>query len=580
MKYPPQVQAEALEFDGLWAELSQFEDLEQAADPVPRELVTTLDMPVSFSAVIRSHLERGLSEGALGSVIPWLSGVLPLERDVLEGYLCEHASEIDDSWRGDLERLDQIFTEGDADEGFLRFLKSALPVPEPEELSPDAEWDAVKQWFEHAYVPFHTWARSLGRMEETERSARAFEQWLLDNYDELSRTEAYAPYAARDILSSLVAKSPVLLIVADALSWEQSIHLRSLLLYEGTKHGQLTMHVGSIPTVTAVAKPALLRGQLPSQVELKHQGTGYYAALLAEMLNLTQSDVGSSSSSEKALPDLLREKKRVYLYLFNEIDHHLHRQLSLQAREEQIALAMNHLASAIGEARDVFKSRYGQALAVVIESDHGYTELPESSRVRLIDPPDGNCWEGHARAICYDRETDVGTDDLVRVPGYGPTQVFLVARGYACIGSRPKGATHGAMTPQEVFVPAMVFDPTDEVAYREPEVAILGEIRRGKAGNPVTVRLWNHNATPIEVTELRLRNVVLEKPAPFSIEASGPYEIKALFDATPLRRELFTITGALTVEVRGAEHSTEIRHDVRTTGAAVTDDAFEDAFDV
>lgn len=579
-KYPEHVRAEALEFSGLWSELSQLQDLAEAAAVVPKKLPASMTIPGPFEDVIRAHLEETLEEKSLDNVVPWISGLLRVERDAIREHLCLHASSIDASWEDALKQLDSQFSRASADASFLVFLREHFPVPEAGILEDQASWPVVSSWFEQDYLPFYVWSRSVGKVEESERAARGFEQWLVNNYDKLARTDAYAPFAVRSTLTSLVTRMPTLLVVADALSWEYSRRLRSSLLRHEISHARLTIHITGLPTLTPVAKPALLRGQLPGQIDLKEQGSPYYAGLLAEMLGLSASDIGCASSAEQELSTLMGSRKRVYLYLFNELDHALHRQLSLDARHMHLDRWVEQLASEIARARDAFYSRYHDHLAVVIASDHGYTEVPAANTVLIQEPPAAASGTSHRRVAYFPSGATPDSQELARIINVSSHQACLVASGYSCYQGRPKGATHGGLTPQEVLVPLVVLDPSDEVTYRDPDFAISGEILRGKTRNPITIQIWNPNGMAIKIMTLRLRRITIDNELPVHFESTSRVTIRAQFDASGIREELFTISGYCEAEEGGRRHSTEVSHTVKTIGAAVTDTDFEDAFDV
>jgi len=424
---------------------------------------------------------------------------------------------------------------------------------------------------------------AVGRLEETAGPVCQFEEWLLDSYDAITRTSAFAPYLARETLGSLAGRSPVLFVVVDGLPWHGGMALRNLLGDEDVACGAAYGAVTSIPSITPAAKPALVRGQLPGQLEAPQQAMEYYTQLFAESLNVPLQDVACGTDRTTDLRELVCIRRKGYLYLFNAIDEIIHKPLSQEKRREDLTFLLRRLAKDIAQARSEFRSLHHQDLAIVIASDHGYSELPDECETATTTAEEGTCSVKAARVVQLNSGRHHEDEGFVFVgPDLlgGANAAFMVAKGYRCVGSKPRGAVHGGLTPQEMVVPCLVFDPAEEIVYSDVEVAISGSVRRGRADNPVSVRLVNPNPIAVDVNDIDIRLVTTELRLPLPIEAHDVTELQAVLDARDVREKTVDLAGKLVVNVRGKEHTTEFAFTVPTIGAALVDKSFEDEFDM
>jgi hypothetical protein len=160
-----------------------------------------------------------------------------------------------------------------------------------------------------------------------------------------------------------------------------------------------------------------------------------------------------------------------------------------------------------------------------------------------------------------------------------PGQAFIVPSGYACLGSRPRGAVHGGLSPQEVITPLLVSYTAIEMSFRNLEVALDGEVRRGRTVNSVKLRIANPNSVSVLITDLESNLLTVNKSPPFKVEAGRSVEIDVVINAERVNTKEVTLMPRIKAELLGETHITVCNLRIGTTGAALSDRAFEDDFD-
>jgi hypothetical protein len=279
--------------------------------------------------------------------------------------------------------------------------------------------------------------------------------------------------------------------------------------------------------------------------------------------------------------DMMRVRKQAYLYLFNEIDQLIHRPLSLEKRHAQIESALTVLASDIAEAYEEFNKIHGEVLGIVITSDHGFTEvLRDIPPLKLDSKYSGSI--SHSRVLHLDSDEELLEDDFVKT---GPSMLggakanFYVPRGYVCLDSKPRGATHGGLTPQEVVIPVMQYKFVEEIIFKDIEIAFIGEVRRGRAENYIILTLMNPNDVHVIINEIKIRLINTQSKLPCRIDPNSSVELNCLVDGTHLRQKRISMNGTLSLVLLGESMSMEVDFFIETTGAALVDQAFEEDFD-
>jgi hypothetical protein len=580
--YPHHIRAEALKHGGRWAELSEITNIDDWVDHMPAGAADCIQVPPGYAHEVQSYLRRQLESVPFAEAVRCVSGAIPDEEVVLRSHIQRHLREIDKSWVPVLDDMSAHFQRFKRHGEFAEYLRRVRPVSSPQCVELHWRWDEVADWLKASYFPFYSWCVAVGRIPDTASSVNSFEQWLLHNYDEITRSDGFAPFALREAISTFNGSVPVLVLVVDALSWPCADQLRVMLAEEGISNIDAQMQVSALPAVTFVAKPCLIRGQLPGQLEDKDQGTQYYARLFAEALGVSPTQVACAASNDSGLQDVIRERKTAYLYLYNELDYEIHRALSPDERRRRIRLVLRSLAVDVVDTCKRFSALHREELALLIVSDHGFTELPESADTDVVSVQgiEGNA--SHGRVFCSADATLANDPNLVPLDttvASGQSSRFFVPRGYACVGKRPRGATHGGLTPQETIVPTLVVDPTEQLDYQDVEIGITGDVRRGNRRNAIQLTLSNPNAIAVCVQDIDIRLVSIASFKQQHIAAGGSSIIACELDASELRQRAVEITGRIAVEMRSARHTTLITLPVSTSGAAEVDQAFEAEFD-
>jgi hypothetical protein len=175
--------------------------------------------------------------------------------------------------------------------------------------------------------------------------------------------------------------------------------------------------------------------------------------------------------------------------------------------------------------------RQGQRGIAFVSSDHGSTLLPPDAPTlrapgfahELDDEQsadDGAVAEGRTRegkstvtrtrAYTLDRlPTDAEQRGLaehwylLHKDVFELHQHFLIPKGYAAVGRRPSGWTHGGASPEEVVTAFIELRP-EIVMITEPSVNVQGSLVSGKLSELVVV-ITNPNRMPLENIVFRLR---------------------------------------------------------------------------
>jgi len=578
--YPVEIQAKALQFDDSWANLALLPDRVTTLTMVPLEACQGLTIPRGFSEEVRAFIREQINNIGIKAVLPYISGVLEEEQIILSKYIEERYAEIDETWVPVFDELEKKFGNVYPAASFICWLQRIRPPAKPKAIRNEFTYGNVLLWATEEYFPFYTWACIVNRLSITEDNVTNFEEWLVANYRVLTKSDAFAPLAIRELLATHSDNCTPLLIVIDGLPWEYAGYLQKQIASFGEYYVDVRPGFAGIPSATAYAKHSLIAGKLTDQLTAQDDANISYSKQFAEVLNYTESDTLVGRPSMGNLSQLVQEKKKAYLYLVNRADQMIHEPAQSEARRESIYAMLSDLVSQIYEAIKMFMKLHQENLAVIITSDHGFTELPQSSKVinvaediagyvshnRLLHTPDDNYPQIEGLQL-------IGRDIL---PGFQGT--LQIAKGYSCIKAKPKGATHGGLTPQEIIVPIIVLNTAESSRYNMPEVGILGEVRRGRAVNPLKITIVNSNSLPMTLEEIRLRLIKIETRLPQKIGPNGTLELDAFLDGSKLAQETVRIIGVISTNFGGISRSDEVDREYPTVGAALADSDFESEF--
>jgi len=578
--YPHSVQLEALQFEGRWSELCQLKGVEEVLDRLGTFTQSGFALPSGPNDATREYLVKVLEERALAGVLPVLSGFIAEEEKVVSSFLRKNAFRIDSSWVPDLAALRRIFGRNQCAEALIRLISELQPVEEPRSLDARANWGDVSEWLREEYLPYYSWCAATGHIERTTGAASCFEEWLVANYDSLSRSDALLAACLRPRMAKALEDGACLVVVVDGLPASFIEAIVAVAAQNDLRCGDWRLKLATLPTLTEIAKPSLVRGQLPGQFDCPVTSTAAYGELLAASMGLTRDEVVCASSNEASLFDLVREQKMAMLYLYNDIDEAIHKPLPAEKRRERIGQCLSKLVQDLAEACQDYREQSGRQLPVFIVSDHGYTELPRDAGRSLPVPEGLN--ESHGRVVAGAVERMVSLDDTRVLSADllgGGTTAYGVARTYNFYGMRPRGATHGGLTPQEVAVPFVEIVGAGKVEFLDCEIAIAGDIRRGARENPVEVSVANPNEFPVSLESLDLRLVAFDGQGPWALSPRGTLRLAATIDASNVKSKELRLTGSIGLRSAIGHRHTEVGMKVETTGAALADAGFEESFD-
>lgn len=578
--YPHEVKLKALQFGNRWQDISLLEDYQVVIPQLPLQDCRELSLPSEIRLVIDEYLTQTLSTNSLDSVISILSGITEEEISI-KRYLEKYFDTIDETWSDTLLELNRLFSHNHKSKTFISYLQMLVPIRKPSSLSASMSWDEVSNWLENEYFPYYRWCTALGKVNCTEKSVASFEEWLVQNYYTLTKTKAYAPYAVQPLISSRVSNSPVMHVILDCLPWIYAQYLQEKLRQRGIESIDTSMHLTTLPSITRVAKPSLIRGQLPGQLPaILDQSSKTYSDLFAQSIKLGTDEVLYNTSNETDIASMVTTRKKAYLYLDNDIDGMAHRQINSDRRRTIIESHLNEIVDSIITARESHKLFYGSELSVVISSDHGFTELPDDCTVLPVSEDEWSI--DHNRLLLNNEKENPSPEDYFHISKDmlgGGTSSFYVARGYRAVGSRPKGAVHGGITPQEVIVPVLFIDSSVDMTFKSLSIAITGEVRRGRC-NSISIEIFNSNSFPVTVKALDLRLVTVSELCNRRIMPGETAAVAASIDGSRIKEEVIAITGAISISFKGRDIMDNFEYQLSTIGAATADQAFEDEFDV
>jgi hypothetical protein len=251
--YPHEIKSKALQYGNRWSDITLLEDYEGLINKLPLHQCQDILLPPEIRLVINDYLIKKLSNERLENIIEILSGI-PEEEMAIRQYLENNFDIIDESWNDTLSKVSKIFSNNKKSESFISYLQKLVPIKKPTSISKSMSWDDVSSWLENEYFPYYRWCSGLGKISCAELSIFSFEDWLIDNYYNLTKTEAYAPYCVQPLIASRVSNSPILHIIIDCLPWIYARYIQEKLIEKGIKSIDTTMHITTIPTITRLAK--------------------------------------------------------------------------------------------------------------------------------------------------------------------------------------------------------------------------------------------------------------------------------------------------------------------------------------
>lgn len=367
-------------------------------------------------------------------------------------------------------------------------LRQLLP-PKPPGPIP-SEPDALASWFIREYLPYREWASDEDPV--VQRIGREFSLRYLELYREALSGAASKNWLSWVKVGELRRPDRVtLLVVLDGLSfpdarllWEElerkEVSGRLALISDGLAFAPL-------PTLTKLAKPALLRGVKPA-------------------LALDHPELGMVYSKDRDVEQALKHAQPGELLIFSliEPDKSYHDNPDKKVARDKADGALVEVAGRL--KRLIFAAPDGIPLEIVITTDHGRL-LSGSSRVQVA--PSGMRPEGRA-AVGGEalREPLEVRGDLAFLhrEAYGlPEDCAIILSGDTFLmedgKSGPVAYPHGGAWPEEVLIPFFVLAKDQKLL--PPKAYLEGTGVAGRTSQAVLV-VENPNPASVEVVQLEL----------------------------------------------------------------------------
>jgi|GEM_PF-2323214 len=572
-QYPPARTAQWLQIDDIWYSLNLLPDRHESVPQIKQPIA----LPEGIAISLRSFLEEEWNVSPL-SALSYLSSQIEPERAFLLNKLRSHLHQGIALEKEIYDKICQIGTFPDA----ALLSRQLIPLPNPSLISDSASIVELQEWLRDEYLPFYHSRALLHKVTETEPFVDQFTQWLKRNYASLLVNGIGAAYSQLSRLKqSLADGMPALLYVFDGLDY---FCAQESLVPEFEKEGAYIQdgripYLAFLPTETFISKPTVVSGRMSSQLPPERPEASFYLKLLRTFVGLSDQEIRSATDQDSTLDELVQSSAKVYLYLDNKLDReYLHAALSPYVRWSKYAEHLKKQAAAIVEAARMVKDQYGYTLFINICSDHGYTELPTNAHV--IEVGDRKNVKPRS-AFRGESETFAGVDPALiwhlKPDLYGLHEEMIIPTGYACFGKRPKGATHGGCTPQEMAVPWLSITLRKLEIPKPPYFTLEGEIFRMRKENALSLTISNPNPSTIEIRDISLEGMDLSFTAPLRIEPFNALKINAFFDATVVSERMLDLKGSCEFGHAQGKTKADFSIRVQTKGAMV--DLFDDEFE-
>jgi hypothetical protein len=347
-----------------------------------------------------------------------------------------------------------------------RRLAHPLPPPAPTLPALAAAYTVDGAWVDRARLRLRRGDRSTvvaaayGRLlsavdAEREAANRQFAGQLVEwSRGEPPASPALLPleHLLERVAAPLAAEVPVLLVVADGMSWSVALDLVDDARQQGWVRLQnahdVPIGVALLPTVTESSRTSLLTGHRTGGHAAEEQaGFGAHPALRAlpgPAPRLFHKATLTTAGGEALAPDLrsalVDPSQRVVGVVINAVDDHL-------SRGQQIRVEWT--ADAVAPLRELLVEAAAAGRTVILTSDHGHV-LDEGRITQLGVAETGERWRPADRPPVDGEVTIAGPRVLL-----GGGRIVVPASEVLRYGP-PKHGYHGGATPQEVLVPIIV----------------------------------------------------------------------------------------------------------------------------
>lgn len=469
-------------------------------------------------------------------------------------------------------------------------LEVLLPPQRPEQPQDDWSDQEWLRWATNDYMPYFAWiVRSQQPREHLEICSLAYETWLARRYPNWL-THAGSPLITGQftLLRELLNKEPsavVVWLVVDGLAWWQGRILRESCRRYGLHPQRYEAGVAMLPSLTNISKRALVTGMAVTEPP---------RSSIAQMTREKLDRIGLRnhvSYDERTILEALQEAEppQSLIWFANVLDRLAHER-QIFANDSMVRGYLDSLGQTLGRMREICFER-GRPFHVLIGSDHGSTLLPPNAPTRRLPQATRevvDVWEdtgdqlnaspASARAAVVSDSEQLQLDHpdhwhyLPRLQ-YQLPQDYLIPRGYAAVGRRATGWTHGGLTPEETIVPLMHLAP-ERLIIQDLRITLSGQVRSRQAAS-LTLVISNPNPAPLDDGLIQIADLT-----PVTVEriaAGGRFEAVVHFPARLIEGTELSLAWKLAGTVLGVNYQQQgdVRIPVRRLQ---TEDRFDDLF--
>ncbi len=512
-----------------------------------------------------------------------MSGRLMAERQALTDFLLEHKRNLSFSL---LEKTRAHFSALEDTEQVVNRLGEFVPPRRPPTPGKDWKLSEWLKWAGRAYLPYRRWMIKVDEEdEEIETFGLDYESWLKVNYPQIlmDGSPQLVANVYQQIQKLFESNCSVLWLIIDNLAdyWLPKLH--NALHDAGFTLEQHQRMLSMLPSVTDISRRAMCAGRLPRDAVKTYPDDATAFAALWEQEEVRRPRFCRTVAEAWSA---IEEGAQLIALVFNRLDHRTHKaDDGWFSAEEDIENEMRRmLERASGIARTMNSLR---PTKLVISTDHGCIKPAQWSETLEIPPsaiPDEE-FTYHRRYAVIDDDTGLNPIDwhVLDAESFQLPRDYAVPRGQRFIGGRPRGFTHGGLTPEETVVQYLVATPG---LREDEELAFFVASDPIRLGQPSEIAISVSNPFVYDVEEVIIRIPYMDLEfAPFDLPALSQVFTEVLTITLPkdidVHEDKTTLPLTCEYTIGGSRQfvSTELKIDVLTLYSSDLDD-FEGLFDV
>jgi hypothetical protein len=385
--------------------------------------------------------------------------------------------------------------------------------PEPKWKLKVAKW---LKWAANSYLPYRYWMMINDQVDDAvEAMSGTYEAWLYDSYADLLRTDPKRfVYGSYLLITRLLEQNPsILWVLVDNLPLFSQTILVKLLTEHGFRIKEMIRQIAMLPSETSTSRKSALVGRLPDQIP---EGVSETDALLEAWQTRTDKRVVVINSLHE-LGGLDQHRADLFIYVYSRLDSLWHTPSSKDfERGEEIEVALARLVARLSDAMTRLEQK--DPALLVISTDHGSTYLrPQSERLSVPSSATKDAtYEEHRRFIRISRHDALNDVEWFYLDKdeFHLHHSCAVARGWRYIDVRPRGFTHGGLTPEETVVPMLVCELGESEFERLQPIyeQATDPLRLGRPGK-LAIRVRNPYRMPIEDLQISLSDYGVTFPS-------------------------------------------------------------------